>query len=43
MKNNGMEGRKAEPIWSRQAILPVRYIAKFALQPLHLETISEEG
>jgi hypothetical protein len=43
MKNNGMEGRKAEPIWSRQAILPVRYIAKFALKPLHLETISEEG
>jgi hypothetical protein len=43
MKNNGMDGRKAEPIWSRQAILPVRYIAKFALKPLHLEIISKGG
>ena len=42
MKNNGMEGRKAEPIWSLQAMLPVRYIAKFALKPLHLED-DEQG
>jgi hypothetical protein len=42
MKNNGMEGKKAEPIWSRQAMLPVRYIAKFALKPLCLE-ISRGG
>jgi hypothetical protein len=42
MKNKGREGRKAEPIWSRQAMSPVRYIAKFALKPLHLEIISKE-
>jgi hypothetical protein len=43
MKNSGMEGRKAEPIWSRHAMLPVRYIAKFALKPLYLEIVSEKG
>jgi hypothetical protein len=42
MKNKGIDGRKAEPIWRRQAMSPVGYIARFAVKPLQLEIISKK-